>query len=224
MTKTNAFLIFLMGVLAFSCKGLKIHDKPIVFNDEREKLTLEYIKDHYDIVAENSTIVPKLIVVHWTAIPTLEGSFEAFNNPKLPSWRPDLKNASALNVSIQFLIDRDGTVYRLMPETTMARHVIGLNYNAIGIENVGGTNGTPLTEEQLKANIKLVSYLKKKYPNIDYLIGHHEYTLFENHPLWKEKDKLYRTIKYDPGDKFMKELRENTQSLDWKPLPIKESL
>ncbi len=37
------------------------------------------------------------------------------------------------------MVDRDGTRYRLMPETYMARHVIGLNYYSIGIENVGGS-------------------------------------------------------------------------------------
>ena len=52
----------------------------------------------------------------------------------------------------------------------MARHVIGLNHCAIGIENVGGTIDTPLTKKQLKANIKLVNYLKQQYPKIDYSI------------------------------------------------------
>jgi len=31
-------------------------------------------------------------------------------------------------------VDRDGTVYRLMPENWMARHCIGLNHVAIGVE------------------------------------------------------------------------------------------
>ena len=48
-------------------------------------------------------------------------------------------------------MDRDGAVYRLMPETWMARHTIGLNRVAIGIENVGGPRW-PLTPEQLRAD------------------------------------------------------------------------
>ena len=87
-----------------------------------------------------------------------------------------------------------------MPETTMARHVIGLNHAAIGIENVGGTEAMPLTKAQIKSNIRLVKYLSKKYP-IDYLIGHYEYANFEGHELWLEKDDGYRTEKTDPGEK-----------------------
>ena len=65
-----------------------------------------------------------------------------------------------------------------MPSNWMARHVIGLNYSSIGIENVGGKGNKKddLTPEQLKSNIALVAYLKGKYPTIEYLIGHHEYT------------------------------------------------
>ena len=134
-----------------------------------------------------------MIVLHWTAIPTLEQSFQAFYKPEL-SKRPDISNASSLNVSSHFLVDQDGTIYRLMPETTMARHVIGLNHTAIGIENVGGTTDVPLTQKQIDANVRLVKYLSNKYP-IEYLIGHYEYTDFVDHELWLEVDEDYRTKK-----------------------------
>lgn len=163
-----------------------------------------------------------MVVVHWTAIPTFEKSFNAFNPTKLPNWRPDIANASALNVSSQFLIDQDGTIYRLLPETTMARHVIGLNHCAIGIENVGGVGNKTLTEKQLKSNIKLIKYLKNKYPNIDYLIGHYEYTFFENHELWLEKDDSYRTEKTDPGKQFLADIRSSLKKYNWKSIPIKK--
>ena len=119
------------------------------------------------------------------------------------------------------MVDRDGTIYQLLPETTMARHVIGLNHCAIGVENVGGTEELPLTKAQLKSNIWLVKYLKDKY-DIDYLIGHYEYTLFENHPLWLEIDEGYRTVKTDPGPEFMANVRKAVTNLDFKELPIKQ--
>ncbi|HSP13049.1 MAG TPA: peptidoglycan recognition family protein, partial [Salegentibacter sp.] len=100
----------------------------------------------------------------------------------------------------------------------MARHVIGLNHVAIGIENVGGTEETPLTRAQIDANIWLVNYLANKY-DIDYLIGHYEYTNFENHPLWREKDSAYRTQKTDPGEDFMKAVRNATRNFNFKPVP-----
>ncbi len=205
--------------LLSSCKSaVSIIDKPIVFNEERELLTLEYLNERYGLKQQSAAITPKMIVLHWTVIPTFQKSFEAFENPTLPNWRPDIKDVSGLNVSSQFMVDQDGTIYRLLPETTMARHVIGLNHCAIGVENVGGDAGQPLTKAQLKANIWLIRYLAGKY-DIEYLIGHYEYTLFENHPMWLEKDSSYRTVKTDPGKDFMEKVRKEVQDLGFKPLP-----
>ena len=214
-------LAILIVTLLLSCSASrKIVDKPIVFNEERSQLTIQYLKDRYGLEQDSPRIVPRMIVLHWTAIPTFEGSFDAFLNTKLPNWRPDIESVSGLNVSTHFLVDQDGTIYNLMPETTMGRHVIGLNHCAIGVENVGGTLDTPLTKAQLKSNIWLVKYLTKKY-NIEYIIGHHEYTLFEGHELWLEKDDGYRTNKTDPGDGFMTKVRKATTKFEFKPLPVK---
>ncbi len=219
----NTFLLFLIIFLSLaSCNTLKIIDKPITFDEERSNLTLEYLEQHYNLQQNDPTISPKMVVVHWTVIPTLEKSFEAFDPSKLPEWRPDVANASALNVSAQFLIDQDGTIYQLLPETTMARHVIGLNHCAIGIENVGGTGDKQLTKKQLKSNIKLIRHLKKKYPDIEYVIGHFEYTYFEGHELWLEKDDGYRTEKTDPGVDFINAIRKKTSENNWKSIPQKK--
>lgn len=207
------------ALLLFSCKSIEITDKPIRFDQERIDLTLQYLDEHYDLKQLSPLIKPKMIVVHWTAIPTLDKSFDAFEESKLPNSRPEILGAGVLNVSSQFLVDQDGTVYRLMPEDYMARHVIGLNHCAIGIENVGGTEGKPLTKAQLKSNIQLITYLKEKYPAIEYVIGHYEYTLFENHPLWLEKDAGYRTEKTDPGEDFINSIREATKKYNWQPIP-----
>jgi N-acetyl-anhydromuramyl-L-alanine amidase AmpD len=163
-----------------------------------------------------------MVVLHWTAIPSLQKSYDAFNASKLPGYRAEITSAGSLNVSTHFLVDQDGTVYQLMPENIMGRHVIGLNHCAIGIENVGGTENMPLTKKQLKANIKLVKYLKEKY-EIDYVIGHYEYTLFEEHPLWLEKDAGYRTEKEDPGAEFMAKVRKALKNLDFKPITPKKN-
>ena len=203
-----------------SCTTKRIVSKPIVFNEERIQLTLEYLSDRYGLEQESPTIKPKIIVLHWTVIPTLQKSFDAFNKPTLPNWRPDINNVSGLNVSSQFLVDQDGTIYSLMPETTMARHVIGLNHCAIGIENVGGAEDMPLTQEQIDANIWLVEYLANKY-DIDYLIGHYEYTYFEGHELWLEKDDGYRTQKTDPGKEFLNTVKDATKHLKFKQTPQK---
>ena len=185
----------------------KIIDRPISFDEQRIKLTLEYLASHYGIIQEYPTILPRMVVVHWTAIPTMEATFNTFNPSTLSNNRADIQSAGALNVSSQFLVDTDGTIYRLMPETTMARHVIGLNHCAIGIENVGPGADGKLTLAQLESNVILINYLQKKYP-IEFVIGHYEYQNFVGHPLWLEKDAGYRTEKVDPGIEFMKALRK----------------
>ena len=220
MKKSIPFLSLILLITSCSIQK-KIIDKPIVFNAEREQLTLNYLSDRYGLDKETPEIVPKMVVLHWTVIPTLDGSFEAFNEATLPNSRKEINTASSLNVSSQFLVDQDGTIYRLMPETKMARHVIGLNHCAIGVENVGGTKNLPLTKAQLRSNIRLVKYLKSKY-DIDYVIGHYEYTNFEGHELWLEKDEGYRTKKTDPGEDFMKKVRAATKKLNFKPIPEKK--
>tara|TARA_X000001036_G_scaffold344256_1_gene323890 strand:+ start:675 stop:1304 length:630 start_codon:yes stop_codon:yes gene_type:complete len=185
----------------------KIIDRPISFDEQRVELTLEYLASHYGLVQNRPTISPQMVVVHWTVISTMEATFNTFNPSTLPNARADIQSAGALNVSSQFLVDIDGTIYRLMPETTMARHVIGLNHCAIGIENVGPGADGKLTSAQLEANVILINYLQKKYP-IKFVIGHYEYQDFVGHPLWLEKDEGYRTEKVDPGIEFMEALRK----------------
>jgi len=163
-----------------------------------------------------------MIVAHYTVAPTLQSTMNIFQHSHLPLTRVAITGASQLNVSAQFVVDRDGTIYQILPkETTFARHVIGLNYCAIGIENVGDNKELPLTDAQLQANADLVHYLKNKYRGIEYLIGHQEYNLFRGHELWKETDPDYRTEKTDPGVKFMERLRLKVKSLKLKGPPEK---
>ncbi len=139
---------------------LRIQDRPIDFPDERVEGTRSYIAEHYGLDVEDISIIPKIIVLHWTAIGEFEATFDVFDKLSLETSRPSLAKAGNVNVSSHFLVDRDGTIVRLMPETWMARHTIGLNYSAIGVENVGGVDGQEdLTPAQLEANIFLVEYL-----------------------------------------------------------------
>ncbi len=193
----------------------RIVDKPIVFDEERKQLSLDYLARRHGIQQPEPYIKPKMIVLHWTAIPTLEATFDAFNPSVLPG-RPDLQATSRLNTAVPFLVDRDGTIFRLLPDTTFARHCIGLNYCAIGIENVGNDD---LTEAQLEANVQLVRYLAHKY-NIEYLIGHYEYKDFIGTPLWKETDPNYLTGKTDPGKSFMLNVRKRVKDLNLKGSPL----
>jgi N-acetylmuramoyl-L-alanine amidase len=186
--------------------GLAVVPLPLPHAWRRSRLTLEYVRQRYGRQASQTRFEPRMIVLHWTELPDLEALWRAFRSAKIPGSRPELVRAGRVNVASQFAVDRDGAIYRLLPETMIARHVIGLNRAAIGIENVGGSTA-PLTECQVRANAKLVADLVARYPTIRYLIGHHEYGRFRGTPLWEERDPTYFTHKVDPGDAFMAAVR-----------------
>jgi N-acetylmuramoyl-L-alanine amidase len=218
MRLIKSFFYLIFPLFQFGCNAptFRILEKPIVFNEERELLSIEYLQNRHGLEVSTAVIEPTMVVVHWTAVNTLENTFDVFN-PVYLGGRPELTTASSLNVSAHFLVDRDGTIFRLLPETTFARHTIGLNYTALGIENIGGPDA-PLTRAQLKSNAALIRYLSKKHSLI-YLIGHHEYYTFQGSPVWKETDPGYLTQKVDPGPLFMKKLRKKLADLNLKSTP-----
>jgi hypothetical protein len=74
------------------------------------------------------------------------------------------------------VIDRDGTIYQLVPLSTICRHTVGLNWTAIGIEHVGTSDASILDNpRQLHASFELTLWLMSRYsislPNV---IGHAE--------------------------------------------------
>lgn len=185
----------------------RIIDEPLPFGPHRQALTLAYIRAHYDAAATSIRIAPQMIVIHATETPSLDATLQLFRPEELPAQRSDIASGGAVNVSSHYLVDRDGTIYRLVPDTLMARHVIGLNRIAIGIENVGGGSYGALTARQMAADRWLVRYLRARYPAIRYLIGHCEYGRFRRSALWEERDSTYLTPKTDPGAEFMAALR-----------------
>lgn len=202
------FLISTCGY-TFNCNDPQvIHQKPIQFDKHRMALTQQYQLSHYGI--NSVKIEPKMIVLHWTCVPSLALTFRIFDKSILPGDRRD-KLPGDLNVSSHYVVDQDGSIYQLMPDTLMARHVIGLNHYAIGIENIGGIDGKDdLTPAQVKANAYLVCYLKKKFPKIKHVIGHNEYLKYKHTPFWLEKNPDYQTDKTDPGPTFVSRVRKLT--------------
>ena len=220
--------LLLVTILAFSSNTLfattqvkdtaiNIIQLPINYSKERTELSIEYLKNRHGITQNTPVIKPVMIVLHFTDGGTIKSIHDYFNSPTIEDSRSINKRVSALNVGSQFLIDRDGKIYQLMPDNYLARHAIGLNYCAIGVENIG-SDKNPLTEEQVIANASLVRHLAKKY-KIEYLIGHSEYTTFRNTALWKETDSKYITYKSDPGKKFMEGVRALTKDLNLKSNP-----
>ena len=196
-------LLFLLLQVAFLPRAAampRIVDMPIPWNEEKDRLTQEYSQLHYwDPQVE---IIPQAVVVHWTVSTTWESPYNYFY--------PEQMADGTLNVASHFLVDRDGTIYRLTPETRLNRHIIGYNWCAIGIENVGGMdNMEDLTYEQLVANIELIRYLHAKYPTIQYVFGHYQQDVARETGLYIEHVDGYYSIKTDPGPIFMRGLKDN---------------
>jgi N-acetylmuramoyl-L-alanine amidase len=214
---TYLFFNQILGQNLVNDTTLKIIQLPINYSKERTELSIEYLKQRHGLNQATPTITPKIIVLHFTGFGDIKTIHAYFNAEKIEESRQINKKVSTLNVGAHYLIDRDGTVYQLIADTLFARHVIGLNYCSIGVENIGSEK-EPLTNDQIIANVKLVRYLNSKY-KIDYLIGHDEYLNFRNTPYWKETDSKYITTKSDPGKSFMEAVRLQTRDLNLKSKP-----
>lgn len=220
--------LLLLGVVALGAVALGavalaaapvIVDRPIPFSDERQRLSLDYWRAHYGAPPEQARIVPQAIVLHWTAGATLESAWQTFAPERAAQGRPDLAAKGAVNASAHFLVDRDGAIVRLMPEDTMARHCVGLNWSSIGVENVGGVAGFPLTDAQVRADAALVRDLVARFPTITWLLGHHEVGRVEGAPIFRELDPSYRSHKIDPGETFMAAVRAEVADLGLRAPP-----
>ena len=180
----------------------------------RVELTVAYLQEHRTTSLSEHELLgmmtPRMIVLHWTAGPTVKSTYSVFSSAQLRG-RSELQ-ISSLNVSAHYVVDRDGRIVQLLDTQRIARHCIGLNHLSIGIENVGGTKELPLTQEQVNSNVALIRYLAGRYP-ITHVLGHYEYQLFEEHPYFDEAYENYRTIKQDPGVEFMRSVRAELADL-----------
>ncbi len=178
----------------------------MAFSPERAASTLAYRRAHSDPAATDLTIAPRVIVLHYTSGDSAAATRAYFDNPTIEPSRTRLASAGAVNVSAHFVVDRDGTIYQLQPETRFARHCIGLNHVAIGIENVGDATIAPLTQAQVDANIALVRMLATRFP-IARVIGHSESATLIGTADYIERDPTYANDKPDPGAAFMAAVR-----------------
>ena len=207
----NYFILFfassIFALPQIVSRDFKIIDHNLM-NDERYELMKKYTKHHYDLDHAN-LIDPKMIVVHYTAIPNLKLSLRAFEPIEIPQHRERLMLHGKVNVGTHYMIDKNGDIYQLYPTTVMTRHVIGYNHTAIGIELVAAGE-EELRLKQINAVVKLIEYLSRVHPSVEYLIGHMEYMnrTYDHFKLFLEKDKSYQpSVKLDPGFNTMKRIR-----------------
>lgn len=147
-----------------------IVSKPIPFSAQRRAEMAQYAERHYGLRTWRLEH-PKVIVEHYTASTSFMSAWNTF-----ASDAPDPELHERPGTCAHFVIDRDGTIYQLVPLNTMCRHTVGLNWTAIGIEHVGTSDASILQNpKQLAASLKLTLWLMHRYgislPNV---IGHNE--------------------------------------------------
>jgi N-acetylmuramoyl-L-alanine amidase len=143
--------------------------KPIPFGAKRKAEMAQYAKRHYGI---NSYVLhPKVIVEHVTATSTFSSAYNTFAADV-----PDAELHSLPGTCAHFIIDRDGTIYQLVPLDIMCRHTVGLNYVAIGIEHVGTSDAAVLDDAaQMRSSLALTAWLMARFRiSPANVIGHNE--------------------------------------------------
>jgi len=223
MEKLKYLILMILIFLLVECskkislnKPVQVEDKKININHKyKKKISKKYIKAMIDYnkrrygIEHAHLVSPEIIVIHASHVKGLDKTLQYFTND-LIQLRPDIQDGGNVNIGAHFIVDSDGTIYSFIPLKFTARHIIGYNYTAIGIENVGARN-QDLTTEQLDSNILLIHYLLKKYDSIKYLIGHHEYLdrTMPHYKLIRRLDKTYQpTWKTDPGREFINLIRK----------------
>jgi N-acetylmuramoyl-L-alanine amidase len=148
----------------------RITAKPIPYGAERKRDMAAYARRHYGI-DDYRLRRPRVIVEHYTVTDSFQPVFETFA-PNVP----DQELHELPGICSHFVVDRDGTIYRLVSTTIMCRHTVGLNYTAIGIEHVGRSDGQVLgNARQLAASLRLTRMLQGRYRiRTRNVIGHNE--------------------------------------------------
>jgi beta-N-acetylhexosaminidase len=143
--------------------------KPIPFGAKRKAETAQYAQRHYGI--DSYVLHPKVIVEHYTATTTFSSAWNTFAADV-----PDPELGELPGTCAHFIVDRDGTIYQLVPLDVMCRHTVGLNYAAIGIEHVGTSDGEILQDAaQMRSSLELTAWLMWRYHiSLANVIGHSE--------------------------------------------------
>jgi N-acetylmuramoyl-L-alanine amidase len=147
-----------------------IVQKPIPFGSKRKSETAAYAQRHYGIDSYRLKD-PHVIVEHVTVTSTFSAVFNTFAPDT-----PDVELHELPGLCSHFVIDRDGTIYQLVPLGIMCRHTVGLNYTAFGIEHVGIDDADVMgNARQMAASLRLTRWLRCRYSiGVGNVIGHSE--------------------------------------------------
>src|SRR3954471_4116182 len=162
--------VFLAVIAATAALQPAIVRRPIPFPAKRRAETAAYAQRHYRLNTWRLQR-PHVIVEHVTASTTFSSAWSTFAADV-----PDAELHELPGTCSHFVVDRDGTIYQVVPLGTICRHTVGLNYTAIGIEHVGLSDAQVLRNaKQLDASLRLTAWLMQRYGiSLGNVIGHNE--------------------------------------------------
>lgn len=147
-----------------------IHQWPIPYGQARKRQMAAYSLRHY---GEDTYVLsePRVIVEHYTETATAREAYDTFA-PDVP----DNEFHELPNTCAHFLVEPDGRIDQLVPLSLRCRHTTGLNWTAIGVENVGFSDQAILENpKQLSASLRLTRWLRCRYSiALEHVIGHNE--------------------------------------------------
>jgi len=148
----------------------RVTSRPIPYGADRKADMRDYARRHYGLDTYRLRD-PKVIVEHYTVTSTFQQTFNTFAPDVADSELHELPGTCS-----HYVIDKDGTIYQLVPRSIMCRHTVGLNYTAIGIEHVGASDGEILRNaKQMAASLRLTRWLRCRYGIGPHnVIGHSE--------------------------------------------------
>jgi N-acetylmuramoyl-L-alanine amidase len=150
----------------------KIVWDPVPFGAKRKVETAAYVHRHYSSFMKPTwrLVNPHVIVIHYTDA-SYSSTYSTFATDVPDSELHELPATSA-----HFVVDTSGTIHQLVSVGTMARHTVGLNWTALGIEHVGFSDAQVLGDHaQITASLQLVHWLRCRFHiPIRNVIGHAE--------------------------------------------------
>jgi N-acetylmuramoyl-L-alanine amidase len=158
-----------------------LHKKLIPYPQKRKREMAAYSKHHYGQYKWRLNN-PQLIVEHYAAAGSISSIFNTFRTDQ-----PDVEFHELPNVCSHFAVAASGAVYKFVPPTIRCRHVVGLNYTAIGIEHVGFSDQDILGRPaQLNGSLRFTQWLRCRFGiPVSQVIGHNESL---SSPFYKELD------------------------------------
>lgn len=137
---------------------------------------IDHLLPYHDRLEARDPRRIELIVLHCTELPDLEAA-------RVMGERV-LYEGSETGASGHYYIDRDGTLYRYVPDHRIAHHVVGYNDRSLGIEMVNRGRyprwfhaehqamTEPYEPAQIDALLGLLGHLSAAYPRIAALAAH----------------------------------------------------